>query len=260
MWTGESNYITGSRDFFEEHARVYTEDCFAGEFDEKTIPSVPTEAKVLDLGCGPGFWVIQLIQRGIVSLVAADLTENALQLARKRVEAYGCGCVEFSRQNAEQLTFASESFDHVNCQGVIHHTPNTEGCVAEIARVTKSGGTACISVYYKNFFIRNWGILSWIGKIVNMVGGGLKGRGRESIYATTDTNEIVRLFDGAENPIGKAYSRKEFVTMLEPHFTIEQTFLHFFPARSLPFPLPKILHRLLDRILGFMIYASLIKK
>jgi hypothetical protein len=83
---------------------------------------------------------------------------------------------------------------------------------------------------------------------------------RESIYATTDTNEIVRLFDGAENPIGKAYSRKEFVTMLEPHFTIEQTFLHFFPARSLPFPLPKILHRLLDRILGFMIYASLIKK
>ena len=260
LWTGESAHETGSRDFFEEHAKVYIDDCFAGKFDEKTIPKVPPEAKVLDLGCGPGFWVIQLAQRGGRNLVAADLTENALQLARKRVEAYGCSGVEFSRQNAEQLTFATNSFDHVNCQGVIHHTPNTEQCVAEIARVIKPGGTACISVYYKNFLLRNWKLLSWMGKIVNKVGGGLKGRGRENIYATTDTNEIVRLFDGVENPIGKAYSQKEFKAMLEPYFTSEQTFLHFFPARSLPIPLPKVLHRVLDGTLGFMIYAFLTKK
>ena len=80
------------------------------------------------------------------------------------------------------------------------------------------------------------------------------------IDATTDTNEIVRLFDGAENPIGKAYSQKEFKAMLEPYFTIEQTFLHFFPARSLPIPVPKVLHRALDGTLGFMIYAFLTKK
>ena len=37
-------------------------------------------------------------------------------------------------------------------------------------------------------------------------------------------------------------------------------FFHFFPARSLPFKIPKFLHFLLDRYLGFMIYFNLKKE
>ena len=30
LWTGESKYQVGSIDFFQEHKKVYFEDCFAG--------------------------------------------------------------------------------------------------------------------------------------------------------------------------------------------------------------------------------------
>jgi hypothetical protein len=47
--------------------------------------------------------------------------------------------------------------------------------------------------------------------------------------------------------------------MLHVHFEVEETFLHFFPARSLPFRLPRFLHRWLDRHTGFLIFARLRK-
>ena len=85
----------------------------------------------------------------------------------------------------------------------------------------------------------------------------MKGRGRENIFSEGYVDEIVRLYDGKDNPIGKSYSRAQFVSMLEKHFEVVETYLHFFPARALPFGIPRALHRWLDRRLGFMIYATL---
>ena len=164
-----------------------------------------------------------------------------------------------SQQNAESMTFPDASFDHVNCQGVIHHTPNTEATVAEIARVLKPGGTASISVYYRNPMLKLWPYLRWMGWPLTKLGGGLNGRGREKIFLEGDVDEIVRLYDGAENPIGKSYSRQQFLQMLKKHFVVHETYQHFFPARALPFKLPLALHHWLDRHLGFMIYATLKK-
>jgi 2-polyprenyl-3-methyl-5-hydroxy-6-metoxy-1,4-benzoquinol methylase len=260
LFSGESQFKPGTKEYFEEHRDVYISDCFAGEFDEKTLPDLEHRRKVLDLGCGPGFWTIELSQRGCGDLVAADLTDNALKLARLRCEQYGIKTVSFSKENAEELSFNDNTFSHVNCQGVIHHTPNTENAVSEIARVLEKGGTANISVYYRNVLLRNWNKINWAGKIINKLGGGLKGRGRENIYAVEEIDEIVRLYDGDKNPIGKSYTHKEFIKLVEPYFLVEETFLHFFPARSLPIKIPQGLHRYLDKKLGFMIYARLRKR
>jgi len=67
----------------------------------------------------------------------------------------------------------------------------------------------------------------------------------------------VRTYDGADNPIGIALTRDEFRQLLQPHFEIVDMFLHFFPARTLPVRIPRRLHAFLDRVCGFMIYASL---
>ena len=91
-------------------------------------------------------------------------------------------------------------------------------------------------------------------------GGSLKGRGREDIMACKDTAEIVRLYDGEDNPLGKAYTTKEILQMLKPHFHVGKYFYHFFPARSLPLPIPGVLHRFLDRHVGFMVYLFLSKR
>jgi len=83
--------------------------------------------------------------------MAADLTRNALTLTEKRLSAYGV-IAELSIQNAENMTFKNSEFSHVNCLGVIHHSPNPASCIKEIARVLGAKGTACISVY-KKFFL-----------------------------------------------------------------------------------------------------------
>lgn len=214
--------------------------------------------QVLDLGCGIGFWTTELGMRGVGKISAADLTETALSLTKKRLEIYEIKA-ELSLQNAEAMSFSNDSFDHVNCQGVIHHTPNTESAIAEIARVLKPGGTISVSVYYRNAFLRLWPYVRWIGVLLAKFGAGLNGRGRENILRQSNVDEIVRLYDGADNPLGKSYTKPQFISMLSEHFTVEETYLHFFPARALPFSLPRWLHKWLDKNLGFMLYASAVK-
>jgi 2-polyprenyl-3-methyl-5-hydroxy-6-metoxy-1,4-benzoquinol methylase len=259
LWTGESRFPAGSREFFDEHLKIVIDDCFAGSIDERIFPPASNRNGVLDLGCGPGLWTIELSRRGCTGITAADLTENALLLAGRRCETYGV-IAAFSRQNAERMTFQDGAFSHVNCQGVIHHTPDTESCVREIARVLRPGGTATVSVYYRNFFLRQWRLLRPLGSVLARLGADLKGRGREGLFAMDDVDDIVRRYDGGDNPIGKSYSRDDFVRMLQPFFRVEETYLHFFPARTLPFRLPGPVHRFLDRRAGFMIYARLTKK
>jgi len=70
----------------------------------------------------------------------------------------------------------------------------------------------------------------------------------------------IHLYDGAENPLGKSYSEARLVDMLTPYFAVEEIFYHFFPARALPFRIPRRLHRWLDAHSGFMIYAMVRKK
>ena len=152
---------------------------------------------------------------------------------------------------------------HVNCQGVVHHTPDTESCIKEIARVLEDNGTASVSVYYKNIFLYFWPLLRWLGTVLTRLGAGMPGRGRKNIYNIDDIDnrdKLVRYYDGKDNPIGKCYSRKEFIRMIDPYFLAKETYLHFFPARTLPFKLPTIVYRILDCYSGFLIYVTLVKK
>ena len=258
LWTGESSFESGTKEFFDEHRLIVIEDCFAGRIDKRIFPKHENLARVLDLGCGPGMWLVELGRKGVKKLFGADITFIALALAQKRCELYGIPAL-LSQQNAEHLAFQSESFTHVNCQGVIHHTPNTETCIQEIARVLKPGGTATISGYYKNVLLKSWPYIRWAGKIISRLGGKLKGRGREAIYEIEDVNEIVRIYDGANNPIGKSYDKNQWRKMVSKHFIIDEVYIHFFPSRTLPIKLPNILHRFLNKYVGFMIVANLRK-
>ncbi|QWG14877.1 class I SAM-dependent methyltransferase [Bradyrhizobium sediminis] len=259
LFAEDGAHELGSPSWFEEHAKIVINDGYAGHFDSRILPPPENCGRVLDLGCGPGFWTVELLRRcKIDSMTSADLTERALELAKARLAHYGLAA-EHRIENAEAMTFSNASFDHVNCQGVIHHTPNTSACVAEIARVLRSGGTASISVYYRNVVLRHWHSIGAIGGALASMGAKLRGRGREGIYRERDADEIVRLYDGSENPIGKSYDRSQFQALLQPHFEVEKIYYHFFPARSLPFAIPRLVHRVLDARLPFMIFANVRK-
>lgn len=253
LWTGESRYEPGTREFFEEHAQTYRDDVFIGEPDPRFFPENQS-ARVLDLGCGIGFWLIEFGRRGFTDITGADIAPGSVRLARTRCELFGVKAT-IVEANAENLPFDDASFDHVNCSGVVHHTTDPDRAMAEIHRVLKPGGTATVGVYYRNFALRNY---RWLRPALSPLRIALKGRGRESMLSAEDEKELIRLFDGAENPIGLGYDRQEFARLCR-RFATSSVFCFSFPARALPFSVPRPVHRLLSVSVPFMIYGHLVK-
>jgi 2-polyprenyl-3-methyl-5-hydroxy-6-metoxy-1,4-benzoquinol methylase len=249
LFSGELSETPGERAFFKEHARITIEE-HSGAVDQIFLRDVLPGHDVLDVGCGIGFWVHQFCLRG-ARVSACDLTDTAVALTQKRMEMFGLSA-QVRQGNAEELPYPDASFDHLNCQGVIHHTPNTEACIPEFHRVLRPGGTLCFSVYYKTLVLRwkpfyrfvSWITRSWLG---------MRGRGRENMMSAREPEELVRLYDGSANPIGKAYTRSELYTMLEGHFEVLEGRRFGFPRRVFPFPIPTPLHWVLSRVFGLMI-------
>lgn len=262
LFSGEGSFKPGSKEVFDNHRNTYFEDCFAGIFREIDFISTYSEnAVVLDLGCGTGFWTVEmLLRRKSGEFNSADLTEKALELTEKRLSLYNLDA-NLSIQNAEAMTFPDQYFNHVNCQGVLHHTPDIEKALSEMYRIIKPGATASISVYYKNTILKVWRFLYPVGRVLyRLCRMNIRGRGREYILIQKDPDEIVRLYEGVDNPIGRAFSKSKIVKLIETYFAIKRSFLFFFHARFLPIRLPKVVHQILARICGFMIHLSLIRK
>jgi SAM-dependent methyltransferase len=257
LWTGESSEEPGSPGFFASHTRACL-DMIGGTVPARIWPDAAKDAPILDLGCGIGFWLEQFWERGHRDITGADLSSSSLALACKRCEHLGAS-VRLSEQNAEAMTFPDGMFQHVNCIGVIHHSPAPEQSIAEIARVLRPGGTAVIAVYNWNIALRAWPAIQRLARSASAAGATLQGRGRETMMDTGSARELVRLYDGADNPIGSAYSRQEFTAMLEKHFTVRDMFGYVFPSRILPFTLPGPLFRLAEKACPFMI-CGLVKK
>ncbi len=104
---------------------------------EKQIPS-GRRLKILDVGCGAGFFSILLAKEGH-EVFGIDLTpemiENAIQLA----EEENADC-HFQVMDAENPMFADETFDVVISRNLTWTLPNAEHAYSEWMRVLKTGG------------------------------------------------------------------------------------------------------------------------
>ena len=251
LFFGEFDGDLGSREYFEQHEKIVIDDCMAGELDERFFSFLDSGHSILDIGCGPGFWVRHFCRMGL-NVFACDLSTTAVELTKKSLELYGLKA-QLSEGNAESLSYRDGSFDYLNCQGVIHHTPNTAGCIGEFFRVLKPGGLVCFSVYHRNFVLRSPIVLRMVSAALSRRVG-LKGRGREHILRESDPDEIVRLFDGEDNPLGKSYTVDEMLNMIRSNNLIPiKTWHHYFPARGFHLKISKRLHKVLNDRFGLLI-------
>ena len=122
-----------------------------------------SEALVAEVGCGPGRATMFMEARGI-EVVAVDLSENSLHLARRR--APNCSYVKATNI---LLPFADGTFDAVVSDGVIHHTANPRRSFAENARILRRRGVMYLAVYrrrryYYYFYTYLGRPVRWLGK------------------------------------------------------------------------------------------------
>lgn len=102
--------------------------------------------KMLEVGVGAGTDFTQWVRAGAIAH-GIDLTEEAIAHVQHRLALYNLEAQEFCVADAEAIPYESNSFDLVYSWGVIHHSPNTPKCLAEIVRVTKPGGTIKLMIY-----------------------------------------------------------------------------------------------------------------
>jgi len=103
-----------------------------------------SEAKgksVLDVGTGRGRLAISFAFAGAAEVVAADISREMIDMAKKRSKEAGvadkitlCVC------DAERLPFKDESFNCICCIQTFAHLPNPKEAMNELARVCKTGG------------------------------------------------------------------------------------------------------------------------
>ena len=97
------------------------------------------EERALDVGAGAGAFAFAIAPR-VREVVAVELDEALA--ARARADAPRN--VEVVVADGEHLPFERASFDVAGTLRTLHHTPRPELLVAELARVTRPGGTILI--------------------------------------------------------------------------------------------------------------------
>ncbi len=95
------------------------------------------EKKILDYGCGSGFLVGQMQERGLDAF-GADLSEEAIRVGLSR------GVKNLYME--DRLDFPDESFDVILALDVIEHIEDDYGALGRLQKLLKPGGCMIITV------------------------------------------------------------------------------------------------------------------
>ena len=188
----------GTKDFFDEVERVrYTIQPFMRELvNFERFPG----KQLLEIGCGLGTDLLQFARGGAL-VTGVDLTPKSVELAKAGFALHGLP-MRALVADAENLPFEDNSFDVVYSFGVLHHTPNTARAIDEAYRVLKPGGKIILMLYHRHSLHVYLGVpLFWLSGKIH--------KGKSSVL-----EDFIRIYDGAENPLGKAYSRSEARLMM----------------------------------------------
>lgn len=104
------------------------------------------DRRLLEVGCGIGTDLARFA-RGGAKVTGIDLSQTAIDLARKNFTLNNLRAEELRVGNGEALPYPNEVFDVVYGHGVIQYTADPAQLIRECHRVLKPGGTGIFMVY-----------------------------------------------------------------------------------------------------------------
>jgi ubiquinone/menaquinone biosynthesis C-methylase UbiE len=102
---------------------------------------LPEDARMLELGCGPGYLWQENINRIPAgwSITLSDLSSGMLDAAWRNLVVTG-RAFQFKEIDAQSIPFDDETFDAVIANHMLYHVPDRPKAIAELKRALKPGG------------------------------------------------------------------------------------------------------------------------
>lgn len=124
----------------------------------RTFPPV---SRFLDIGCGNGVILLNLISLGFISKpYGIDISLGMLKECKNNAKKLG-GNVFLAQGDVEQLPFKSNSFDLIIGHAILHHLPSIKMAFREVYRLLKPGGI-CIFTEPAKIGSKIIAVLMWI--------------------------------------------------------------------------------------------------
>jgi len=108
---------------------------------------------ILDMAGGTGDIAFRMARSG-AAITVSDINQDMLDVGIERAEKRGIAGLSWSRQNAEELSFADKSFDAYTIAFGIRNVTHIDKALAEAFRVLKTGG---------RFFCLEFSTTEWPG-------------------------------------------------------------------------------------------------
>jgi len=105
------------------------------------LETLPSTARVLELGCGPGYIWKECIERipDGWSITLSDLSEGMVDAAWCNLVVTG-RAFKYEKIDAQSIPYADETFDIVIANFMLYHVPDRPKALHEIHRVLRSDG------------------------------------------------------------------------------------------------------------------------
>jgi len=121
---------------FDERCIDYARGRFDAVAGDQPLPY----GRALELGCGTGFFLLNLMQSGVARTGSVtDLSPGMVKVALRTAEKLGLD-VDGRVADAETIPYEDNTFDLVVGHAVLHHIPDVEQSLREVIRVLKPGG------------------------------------------------------------------------------------------------------------------------
>lgn len=166
--------MNNSEKFWDAKAEGYAKSAISDEATyqrklSETRKFFSPEMRILEFGCGTGTTAVHHAPN-VQHVDAIDISENMLQIARRKARDANIDNIDFYRGTLTELKAESASLDAVLGLNVIHLLPDRKAVLAEVARILKPGGvfvtsTACLG----NSYLRYIKLLVPLGKLLGLM-------------------------------------------------------------------------------------------
>ena len=114
--------------------------------------SVTSEQTVVDFGCGPGFYTIELAKKA-KTVVAMDLQTEMLQRAQRKAAKAGAQNIKFLQSDGKSIQLEDGSVDLILLVTVFHEIADSAAALGEFNRIlAPKGRLAIVEVTKKGVF------------------------------------------------------------------------------------------------------------